>query len=101
MNSVAKLDPKNVPEPLVSLLPIAERWGIGDDFEREDAVTNATIEELEALIHSIDDIADEDLFGWLAGPESYNPEPSEEYVALTNLTMAIDSAKLKLQRRLH
>jgi len=92
------LDPTKVPSALVALLPVAERWGIGDDFEREEAVSRASREELEALVHSIDEMSDDDLFGWLSGPESYNPQPSEEYLALTSLTMAIDSAKLKLSR---
>jgi hypothetical protein len=93
-----KLRPENVPHSLLHLLPLAEKWGIGDDFEREEAINNASKEELIFLIHSIDDISDEDLFGWLAGKESINPNPSPEYIAITCLTMAIDSAKVKLKR---
>jgi len=92
------LDPSKVPAPLVPLLPIAEKWGIGDDFERERVVSIASLRELESLIHSIDEISDEDLFGWLSGPESHNPKPSEEYIALTALMMAMDSAKIKLRK---
>ena len=92
------LDPSKVPTPLVPLLPLAEKWGIGDDVDRESAVSAASLQELEYLVHSIDDIRDEDLYGWLAGPESFDPEPSQEYVAMTCLTMAIDSARLKLTR---
>jgi hypothetical protein len=77
---------------------MAEKWGIGDDYEREAAVREASAEELDVLIHCIDDIADEDLFGWLGGPESHNPDPSEEYLAITCLTMAIESAKAKRRR---
>ena len=91
------LDPSNVPPALVPLLPVAEVWGIGDDFHREELVSLANREELQALVHSIDDITDEDLFDWLSGEESSNPNPSAEYLAITNLTMAIDSAKLKLK----
>lgn len=29
------LDPKNVPPALMQLLPVAQRWGIGDDYDRE------------------------------------------------------------------
>jgi len=95
-----KLDPNQVPSALVPLLPMAEKWGIGDDYEREMAIGNASLQELQSLIHCIDGIGDDDLFGWLSGPESHNPRPSEEYLAFTTLTMAIDSAKLKL-RKLH
>ena len=98
VGSSMALDPTKVPAPLRQLLPVAEKWGIGDDFEREAAVSAASQEELESLVHSIDAIGDDDLFGWLAGPESYNPNPSQEYLALTTLTMAIDSAELKLSR---
>ena len=93
------LNPENIPSALAPLLPVAERWGIGDDFEREAAVANASREELEALVHSIDGISDDDLYGWLSGPESFNPAPSAEYLAFTALTMVIDSAKLKLPKR--
>ncbi len=92
------LNPENVPAALVDLLPVAEAWGIDDDFEREQALKTASRDELECLVHSIDNVSDEDLYDWLAGPESFNPNPSAEYLALTCLTMAIDSAKLKLER---
>ena len=93
-----KLDPNKIPSALIHLLPMAAKWGLGDDYESEMAINNAQPEELESLVHSIDGISDNDLFGWLSGPESYNLKPSAEYVALTALTMAIDSAKLKLQK---
>ena len=93
------LNPDNVPSVLVPLLPMAEKWGIGDDLVREASVSKASRQELESLLHCIDDISDADLYGWLSGPESFNRNPSQEYLAITCLTMAIDSAKLKLQNR--
>ncbi len=92
------LNPKNIPSRLIALIPLAEKWGVGDDFEREAAISNASRQELESLLHSIDNIPDEDLYGWLAGPESFSQKPSAEYLALTCLTMAIDSARAKLKR---
>jgi hypothetical protein len=92
------LNPSNVPESLVSLLSWAEKWAIGDDFEREAAIERARVEELKALVHCIDDIDDDDLFGWLSGDESFSAHPSVEYLAITNLTMAIDSAALRLKQ---
>ena len=50
-------------------------------------------------MHCIDDVADDDLFGWLAGPEADNPNPSLEYVVFTDLTQAIDLARLLLKQR--
>lgn len=93
-----KLKPDNLPPALVSLIPIAEKWGSNDDFARNKMVKEATPEELSELIHSIDSISDDDLYGWLSGPESYNPNPSIEYLAVTCLTMAIDMAKLRERR---
>jgi hypothetical protein len=93
------LDPRRVPLALLPLLPFAEKWGIGDDFGREAAVDAASLSELEALVHCIDDISDEDFYGWLAGPAGKDPNPSDEYVALACLGMARESAKLELRRR--
>ena len=93
-----KLNPKNVPEALEPLLPVAELWGIEDDFEREEALENANQDDLERLVHSIDEIDDGDLYGWLAGDLVDCESPSDEYIALTCLTMAIDSAKIKLSK---
>jgi hypothetical protein len=92
--SMVKLNPDKVPRPLVHLIPIAEKWALDGYI---DAVSNASSEELEALVHCIDDVAD--LFGWLAGPEADNPNPSLEYVAFTDLTQAIDLARLLLKKR--
>ena len=95
---MTRLDPRGIPLALMSLLGWAEKWGIGDDFEREALIEKASPEELERLVHSIDDVSDDDLFGWLAGPESFSDHPSQEYLAITCMTMAIDSAKVRLKR---
>ena len=92
------LDPENVPESLVPLLGIAEKWGIADDFDRDSAIADASRGELEKLIHSIDNISDEELYGWLSGEESFNPRPTPEYLAFSCLTMSIDLARVKNQK---
>jgi hypothetical protein len=92
------LDPRNVPESAARLLPLAEKWAIGDDFEREEAVSRATGKELQSLVSAVD-TTDDEFWDWLAGPASYEPNPSPEYLALTALTMAADSARLKLRGR--
>ena len=89
----------DVPPPLHHLIPVATKWGIADDYEREEKVASATEHELERLIHSIDDVSDDDLFGWLEGDESFSATPSDAYAAFTCMTMAIDSAKLELRKR--
>jgi hypothetical protein len=45
----------------------------------------------------MDETAD-DFWEWLVGPEADAPSPSPEYIAMTNLTMAADSAKLQLSK---
>ena len=92
------LDSDKVPRALHRLISVAEEWGINDDYDREEKLSKASEAELLALIASIDDVSDEDLYGWLEGPESLSPMPSDEYASFTCLTMAIDSAKLKLKR---
>jgi hypothetical protein len=93
-----KLDSNNVPKELVKLIYMAEKWGIGDDISRNEAVEIATKDQLEELTSCLEIIDDDVLFDWLSGPESYDKNPSKEYIAFTCLTMAIDYAKLKLKK---
>lgn len=96
---MSAIDKTDVPGPLQHLIQMATEWGLGDDYDREEKVSSSTTKELESLVHSIDEVSDEDLFGWLEGEEAYSETPSEAYVAFTCLTMAIDSAKIELERR--
>lgn len=93
-----KLDLTKVPKSCVHLATLAERWGIGDDFDREQAVAKASKDDLRELVNAIQALPDETLFDWLAGPESYSQKPTKEYVAFTCLIMAYDSARVKLER---
>ena len=86
------LDSSQVPEKFRRLIPLAERWGIGDDFLREEAVRKATgrdLEELLAFREDFDAVAE-----WLAGPESYSSHPTPEYIAFSDLAMAWELANL-------
>ena len=94
-----RLDPNKVPKALIPLVPFAERWGIGDDFEREHALGAATTGELEALVQSVDEVGNKEFYEWLAGPLSYDPRPTEEHLAFSNLNMAIEFAKVELRQR--
>ncbi len=84
-----------IPDTVARLLPYAEEWGIGDDYDREMKVSKASDSQLLDLVGCIMTIDRHSLFAWLEGPESYDPNPSEEYVAFTCLTMAIEAAKIK------
>jgi hypothetical protein len=95
----ALLDPNAVPREAVPLIPLAERWGIGDDFEREKAVVNASDNELKVLAWCFESVDEKPIFDWLAGDESHNSKPTKEYLAFTCLTMAMYSAKTQLKKR--
>jgi hypothetical protein len=86
------LDPKRIPAELIPLLPLAEKWGTGDDLVRSERVDTASIEEVRELIKAVTS-PDYPLFEWLSGPESYSAHPSEEYIAFCNLSDAYDQAK--------
>ena len=90
---------ENIPEKITPLLTYAEAWGIGDDYQRERKVADASDSELIDLVHCIDSIDKQALFEWLEGAESYQANPSNEYLAFTCLTMAIESAKIKIKDR--
>lgn len=81
-----------------SVPPLAEVWGIGDDVEREARVAIASIEELRQMVEAVDEAEGVGLYDRLSGDESYAESPSPEYVAITCLTMAADSARLRLRR---
>ena len=93
-----QLDGNRVPSGLAGLIPFAQRWGTGDDFVRSSGVQEAELDDLRAFVDAVDAAKDEVLYGWLAGPESFDPHPSDEYIAFTNMTMAADEARIRLQR---
>ena len=94
-----ELDPNNVPDGIAAFLPLAAKWGIGDDVYRVDAVWHASDAELLDLINTFDALDDSQLWDWLAGPEANNPNPTAEYLAITCLTMAIETAESVLKDR--
>jgi hypothetical protein len=90
---VIHLNSANVPEKLRQWIPLAERWGIGDDLIRDDCVEKATPEELQKLL-SFQNIDDAVFVEWLTGAESHSPKPTEEYLAFTCLSMAYHLARV-------
>jgi hypothetical protein len=83
------LSPDNVPEVLRCLIPLAERWGIGDDMLRLDAHRKASADEIEYLKAAVLRF-DNELDDWLAGPEASSPNLTPEYLAFSNMRMAAD-----------
>ncbi len=54
--AVQRLNPQQVPEDLRHLVPLAERWGIGDDVERIEKVDRATPAEREELRTAVEPV---------------------------------------------
>jgi len=84
------LDRRKVPEELWPLLPYAEFWGIADELTRDILVKQAPADvqrNLKDAVATFENALEE----WLAGPETDNPNPSDEYIAFAAMIMAADS----------
>lgn len=85
------LNRRNVPAKLHALIPLAERFGVTDDLERERLVLAALPEEIAELRAAVAR-HDDDLDSWLAGREASGPEWSAEYLAFSAMRIAADFA---------
>lgn len=81
------------------LLPLVERWGLGDDSERDLAIEQANTDELKKLVKSVTDSDAEELEKWLTGPEASKPPFTDEYDSFTCFLMAYDYARSVLNDR--
>jgi hypothetical protein len=84
-----RLNPANVPPALWLLIPLAERFGVGDDLIRADLVAKTPATDLAAMRAAVE--AHGAAFDeWLAGPAAVGPDFLPEYVAFSCLRMAAD-----------
>lgn len=83
-----KLDPAKVPRDLRPLIPLAERWGIGDDVDREAALARATKSEQQKLRQAVQTHASE-ITTWL---DSFGTGEgmSDEAAAFMYMQLAVD-----------
>jgi hypothetical protein len=72
-------------------------WGIGDDFDRASKLDESDTDSLRRLVAAVDALPDS-VWDWLAGPEAESANPSEEYICVTDITMAADVARIRLKR---
>jgi hypothetical protein len=83
---------EEVPEEFRQLIPLAEKYGVSDDFYRAfmlkslDAAERA---ELKQFLIEFDDALD----SWLAGPESNGPIFTDAYIVFSCLRIAEDEAR--------
>ena len=91
MASKLQLNPANVPPELHQLIPLAELWGLSDDCDREQAVEQASPDQIAELKAAVDRFADS-LDRWLAGSEANGVDFSDDYIAFSAMIMAADFA---------
>lgn len=90
---VIELDRSAVPASIAPLLDLARTWGIPDDGYCSDVVAAADPTAVQNLLDAVGP-APQSLWDWLVD-EAATAESSNEYVALTCLTMAFDEALVR------
>jgi|GEM_PF-3274059 len=94
--SLIKIDKNNVPEKLHHLIPLVQKWGIGDDGYRDEAVANANATELMELVSSISDEDAKKLNEWLSDPYEIKI-CTQEYLMYSTFFMAYEYANAVLK----
>lgn len=88
------LDANEVPENLRDLIPLAERWGIGDDAERGEVMESATHQELVDLEEKVSPKMIE-IWEWLSGYSDVHYSDTTSY--FTYLMVACDEVDIYLE----
>jgi hypothetical protein len=88
------INPLNIPEPFRPLMPYAEKWGISDDGYLDEAIDQASIEELRDLVKAVSEFQAEGFDEWLENPGN---NYTREWRAFISLINAYDLAKLRLR----
>ena len=84
------LNVNNVPEDLRHLVPLAERWGIGDDVDRNAAVDGATAADRAELERAIAP-SDARITAWL---DSFRQQPmTDEAAAFMYMQLALEEMR--------
>ena len=92
------MNKENIPISLHHLIPLAEKWGIGDDGDRDTMVHDSNNNELVELTNSITDSDADALDKWFCSPEML-AKPTEEYLKFSNFFMAFEYAQSILKNR--
>ncbi len=84
------LNAENVPADLRHLVPLAQRWGIGDDVDRNAAVDRATAAERAELEQAIAPV-DARITAWL---NSFGQQPMpDEAAAFMYMQLALEEMR--------
>lgn len=82
-----ELRTENVPEDLRHLVPLAEKWGIGDDVERAEFIDRASAGDRQALVQAITPHQSR-ITAWL---DSFGMDPmSDEAAAFMYMQLAVE-----------
>jgi tetratricopeptide (TPR) repeat protein len=85
-----RVDPKEVPDDLRDLIPLAERWGVGDDSSRAWLVDHASAREKRQLRAALEGRADR-IGAWL---DAFNDGPlSDSAAAFLYLMEAVEEMR--------
>ena len=88
--AVTRLDTSNVPGDLRHLVPLAERWGIGDDVARNAAVDRATPAERAELERAVTPVHAR-ITTWL---DSFGQQPMpDEAAAFMYMQLALEEMR--------
>lgn len=83
-----QLDPALVPPDLRHLIPLAEKWGIGDDIIRNDFIDKSSSAEKRELLDALQEPLDQRITEWR---ESFAGTPlSEEAAAFMYMEIALE-----------
>jgi hypothetical protein len=86
--------PVVVPQELQGLAPLARRFGVSDDVERERVLNGASTEELTALVNAVTKETFDQINQFLVHTDN-----AEDAVQFGDLAQAAMEAKLELKRR--
>ena len=89
-----------IPKELHYLIPLVEKWGLGDDGYRDEQIINACDKELLELIESLPNEKLEILNQWLeTNAINVKVNMTDEYINYSCYFMAFEYAKLLLNNR--
>ena len=95
MLQMYQINPNNIPKLFHPLIPYAEKWGISDDGYRDEAIYEASHEELRELVRVVSEFDADGFDEWLGNPSKDNY--TRDWIAFIALIEAYDLAKLRLR----
>ena len=95
VEEVMELNTNEVPESLRNLIPLAKKWGIGDDYERGEVIKSAMPRELDELEQKVGSRMQE-IGDWLSGYPQDNLNDTTYF--FTYLMVAYEECHLYRQR---